>query len=113
MMDVQTKIYKQTLINVDGRTNVISEIDWVVTIDDGTKVTHHGGKTELELPTDAFTEFQNLSDQQKLDWAFAPYGGLDVLMQRFAAIAEMQESGASEVTVQEPVVYRQVANSRV
>ena len=113
MMDVQTKISKQALISVGDRVNVISEIDWIVSIDDGTKVTHHGGRTELELPTDAFTEFQNLSDQQKLDWAFAPYGGLDVLMQRFAAIAEMQESGASEVTVQEPVVYRQVANSRV
>jgi len=112
MIDVQTKISRQALISVGDRINVISEIDWIVSIDDGEKVTHHGGRTELELPTDSFTEFQSLSDQQKLDWAFAPYGGLDALMQRFVAIAEMKESGAPEITIEGPVVYRQVMNMR-
>jgi hypothetical protein len=89
------EIRQQSLVQVENMENVIKFLDWVVTIDDGTRVTHHAGRSELKPLTGpltrTFVDFSNVTQEQKILWIFEPYGGLDAFVARIVKI--MQEAG--------------------
>lgn len=90
MISFQTTILKETLVRVDGRVNVINSIEWLITIDEDGVVSNHAGISELEYPTDTFIPFAEVYDAQKLEWAFAPHGGIDALVDRLTVIARLK-----------------------
>lgn len=91
MITSQATIRQQTLVKVDNMENVINSIDWLVTIDDGTRITHHAGHSNLQAPKDLFIAFADVTEAQKLEWIFAPYNGLDAFVARMVQV--MQEAG--------------------
>ena len=46
MITSSAKITQQTLVDVGDMVNVINSINWLVTIDDGTRVTHHASRVK-------------------------------------------------------------------
>jgi hypothetical protein len=91
MITSEAKILKQTLVTVDNMENVISTIEWIVNINDGTRVTKHAGISELKTPTGSFIEFSEVTEAQKLEWAFAEHRGQDAFVARVVKV--LQELG--------------------
>jgi hypothetical protein len=55
----------------DGKTNVVTKVEWFVTaIDENNNSTSSTGTCNLSL-ADTFTPFEDLTEQQVLGWCFA------------------------------------------
>jgi hypothetical protein len=93
MITFQTQITKQHLVKVDNMENVISTIEWVLTLNEGARVTTHAGKSDLDIPTGSFVSFSEVTEAQKLEWAFAKYNGQDAFVERVIKI--LNEAGNS------------------
>ena len=91
MTTSSAEITKQILTKVGDMNNVIISLEWMVTIDDGTRVTKHAGVSSLNAPVGNFIEFPNVTDAQKLEWAFALHNGKDAFVERMVNI--MREAG--------------------
>ena len=104
MITSKAEITKQTLVKIDDMENVISTIDWIVTIDVGTRVTKHAGHSKLQAPTESFINFSELTEAKKIEWALAEHGGQDAFVTRVVGILnEMGDSISSEVTIPAPL----------
>jgi hypothetical protein len=91
MITSEAKILKQILVKIDNMDNVISIVEWLVTIDDGTRVTKHSGISELKAPTGSFIAFSEVTEAQKLEWAFSEHRGQDAFVARI--VKALQEAG--------------------
>jgi len=61
----------------DDKTNVVFNIHWRCT---GTDGTHEGtvySTASIPAPTDSFTEFADLTQEQVLGWVWTAYGNKD------------------------------------
>ena len=110
MTTTNPKILKETLVRVDGKVNVIDRIEWLIAIEVDGVTSNHAGMSELEHPTDNFIPFADLTDAQKLEWAFAPYGGLDALVERLSMINTLEPGQVVEVYDQGTTRFRKVVN---
>jgi hypothetical protein len=88
MITSSAKITQQTLVDVGDMVNVINSINWLVTIDDGTRVTHHAGRSDLQAPAGSFIPFMDVTEAQKFEWIFMPYNGLDAFAARIVTVLQ-------------------------
>jgi hypothetical protein len=79
-MIVTTEITKQTVASLEGQSQVIVAVEWLIALDDGAKKTYHGGLSNLGAPTDTFIPFSDVTDEQRIAWALAEFGGLDAFV---------------------------------
>jgi hypothetical protein len=57
-----------------GHTDVVYLVEWIASDTDGVNEVRRGGQTELSLSTKDFIPYDQLTEQQVLDWAWAAMG---------------------------------------
>lgn len=57
-----------------GQTDVVYLVDWLASDTDGVNEARSGGQTEIPTPTEAFIPYDQLTEQQVLDWVWAVMG---------------------------------------
>lgn len=57
-----------------GHTDVVHLVEWIASDTDGVNEVKRGGQTELSLSTKNFTPYDQLAEQQVLDWVWAAMG---------------------------------------
>lgn len=64
---------------VDGFTNVVYIVNWLVTDTDGVNEVRKGGKTEVPLPAgDTFIPYDQLTENQVINWVKNVLGSEEV-----------------------------------
>jgi hypothetical protein len=63
----------QVIPQQNGRANIINKVDWLCQgVDDQTKFSAAASGVKELQPSDSFIEFNQLTEQQVLDWCFLP-----------------------------------------
>lgn len=57
-------------LNEAGYTDVVYLVDWLVSATDGTNIAQEGGATNIPAPTDSFTPYNQLTNEQVLNWVW-------------------------------------------
>jgi len=57
-----------------GQTDVVYLVDWLASDTDGTNEARNGGQTEIPAPTGTFIPYDQLTEQQVLNWVWAVMG---------------------------------------
>lgn len=57
-----------------GRTNVVYLVDWLASNTDGVNEVWRGGQIEIPAPTETFIPYDQLTEQQVLNWVWAQIG---------------------------------------
>ena len=75
-MSVNFKVLKAFSVPSSNGNTVIGKVHWTVAIEDDGVVSMGGGDTILGAPSeDGFIAFENLTEQQLIDWVVAKEGG--------------------------------------
>jgi hypothetical protein len=57
-----------------GQSDVVYLVDWLASDTDGVNEARRGGQTEIPAPTGTFVPYDQLTEQQVLDWVWAQIG---------------------------------------
>jgi hypothetical protein len=63
----------QVIPSQEGKTNIVTRVEWLVkAVDKDTKMASFASASRSFVLGDTFTPFEQLTEQQVLDWCFAP-----------------------------------------
>lgn len=68
MASIWTITNMVTAVQADGFTNVVQQVDWVVTDTDGTNEARKGGSTQMNPPGPTFTPYDQLTETEVIGW---------------------------------------------
>ena len=57
-----------------GQADVVYLVDWLASDTDGVNEARRGGQIEIPAPTGTFIPYDQLTEQQVLDWVWASIG---------------------------------------
>lgn len=66
----QEEVIEHYQVTQEARTNVVTYVEWLMQAQDGDNKIAIGGSTDL-VAGEEFVEFDQLTEQQMLDWCFA------------------------------------------
>jgi hypothetical protein len=74
---------------LNDKTNVVSQIQWMITVFDGDKSSSIFGNQDLQIDTSNFVSFDRLTEQTMVNWVKTAMGNEQVAAFEAKAIASM------------------------